>query len=137
MPAIVGCAVGNIGTLAGKVSHFEGTSLIELYSIGLHIRTRSDDSGLHFGFSERDYYLLENNKKIQGGWYLFCVPFPNSESVAQNLTTYGMDISLMSPESGISLGYQQTIFHYRVSPWSSFYIEYQDNKPQVYKLIQK
>lgn len=135
IPVVLGCAVGNKGMIAGKVSHYEGTSLMELYSIGLHARTRTDDSGIHLGFSKRDYYFF--NEDIQSGWYLFNVPFQNSESVAQSLKTYGIDISFTPPESGISVGYQQTVFQARVSPWSSFHIEYLDNKIKINEVKQK
>ena len=122
--------MGSVGTIAGKVSHDNGTSHIELYSIGMHLRTRTDDLGAHLGFSERHYYFFED-KELKSGFYVFFVPFPKSESIAQKLTTYGLDISLAQAEPGISMGFQETFLKARVFPWSSFYLEYLDSEPII------
>lgn len=134
-PALIGCAVGNIGTLVAKVQEFENAHVIDIHALGLHFRTRTDDAGAQFGYSKRRYILLDS-AQIETGWYLFYVPLPNIESLSQDLMTFGLEISTTPPESGISFGYQHTILHTRIQPWTSFYFEYEGNPPRMIKVRQ-
>ena len=51
--ALGGCAVGRNGTLAAQVQHDGTLTTVAVYSVGLHLRTRSDDLGAHLGLARR------------------------------------------------------------------------------------
>jgi hypothetical protein len=125
-----GCAVGNIGTMAAKVEHFEGVRVVEVYSVGLHIRTRMDDTGAHLGYSQRKY-IFSDRARGQSSWHFFRVPLPSDEAVAQDFKTVGVDVTTNEPESGIAIGYQHTTLHARAPVGTSVYLEYKGNPPRL------
>jgi len=129
----IGCAVGNIGTLAAKVQYLAGAHSIELHALGLHVRTRADDAGAQFGYSIRRYVFLDS-AKVEDGWYFFRVPLPDMESTAQDLKTFGIEASTVAPEAGISIGYQHTVLYARVQPWASFYLQYQGSASNLIRI---
>ena len=108
-----GCAVGNFGTLAAIVERRDTVSVLSVYAVGLHVRTRADDRGAHLGYSRR-VYVFAADDTLQPGWYFVRVPSPARSAFAQDLTTVGIDLSVVSPESGLSLGYVHTRFLARV-----------------------
>lgn len=80
------CAIGNFGSLAAKVAQNGDVSTLDLYSVGLHLRTRPDDLGAHLGYSHRTYTSVSDGT-LDPGWYFLRVPSPHGEAVAQDLTT--------------------------------------------------
>src|SRR5215831_19095502 len=53
---VSGCAIGNAGAIAGRVSAVEGGWILESYTVGLHVRPSVDDDlGLSLGFAKRTY----------------------------------------------------------------------------------
>lgn len=102
-----GCAVGSFGTLAANVERRDALSVMSVYAVGLHVRTRADDRGAHFGYSRR-VYAFPADDTLQPGWYFLRVPSPDRSAFAQNLMTFGIDISVAAPDAGLSLGYSHT-----------------------------
>jgi hypothetical protein len=126
------CAIGNVGTLAAKIERAGNVSTVDMYSIGLHLRTRTDDSGSHLGYSHRKY-VFDSKSVLEPGWYFFKVPLPNHEAVAQDLMTVGIELSTVAPVAGITLGYSHNRLHTRTPIDESVYLQY-DNSTGVVKV---
>lgn len=125
-----GCAIGNVGTLASKVERNGNVATVDMYSIGLHLRTRSDDSGAHLGYSYRQY-VFDSESTLEQGWYFFNAPLPERESVAQDLMTVGIELSIVAPVAGITLGYCHNKLHTRTPVDGSVYVQFDRNNTRV------
>lgn len=121
--ALSGCAVGSFGTLAANVERRDTVSVLSVYAVGLHVRTRADDRGAHFGYSRRVYAFAADDA-LQPGWYLLRVPSPARSALAQDMTTVGIDLSMALPEAGLSLGYVHTRLLARVPLEACVLIDY-------------
>ena len=128
-----GCAVGNIGTLAAKVELHSSTATLDLYSVGLHWRTRPDDLGGHLGYSRRTYVFAVDTT-LAAGWHLIRVPLPQTEAVAQDLLTIGIEFSAVAPLAGLTLGYSHGGLMARVPADASIYIAYAGSNRRVVAL---
>ena len=127
------CAIGNIGTLAAKVERTGNVATVDMYSAGLHLRTRPDDSGVHLGYSHRTYVFVSEST-LEPGWYIFKAPLPEREAVAQDLMTVGIELSTVAPTAGITLGYSHDRLHARVPVDESVYVQYDRNNTRVVKV---
>lgn len=125
-----GCAVGNIGTLAARVELHSSVAALDLYSVGLHWRTRPDDLGAHLGYSRRTY-VFAVDPALAAGWYFIRVPLPQTEAVAQDLLTIGIEFSAVAPLAGLTLGYSHGGLLARVPADESFYIAYAGSHRRV------
>lgn len=128
-----GCAVGNVGTLAANVERHDAVSVLSVYSVGLHLRTRGDDPGAHFGVSKRSHVFVGDDMPTPG-WYFFRVPSPAREALAQDLTTFGVDLSTTAPAAGISLGYVHTRLIARVPSSADMLIEFVGHDLRIEKV---
>lgn len=131
--ALSGCAVGSVGTLVANVERRDTASVLSVYSVGLHLRTRPDDPGAHIGYSKRTYVFIADGT-LAPGWYFLSVPSPARSALAQDLTTIGVDLSPAAPTAGLSLGYVHTRLLARV-PWNAcVLIEYFGSEMRINKL---
>jgi hypothetical protein len=121
--ALAGCAVGPVGTLAAQVQHDGSVTTLAVYSLGLHLRTRSDDLGAHLGLARR-ISVFADDTALRAGWYLFKVPSPPQAALAQDLLTLGLDLSAQAPLAGLSLGYNRSRLHARVPADASVSIQF-------------
>ena len=131
--ALSGCAVGSIGTLAANVERHDTVSVLSVYSVGLHLRTRADDPGAHIGYSKRSHVFVADDT-LASGWYFLNVPSPARSAFAQDLTTIGVDLSPAAPTAGISLGYVHTRLFARVPSNACVLIEYVGSELRINKL---
>lgn len=131
--ALSACAIGNVGTLAARVERTGNVSAVHLYSAGLHLRTRPDDSGAHLGYSHRTYVFVSDGTLLPG-WYFLKVPSPQRDAVAQDLMTVGIEISTVAPLAGVTLGYSHSRLHARVPADESVYVEYDGTNTDVVKI---
>lgn len=111
---IAGCAVGNVGSLAAHVTQADGASVIDLYTVGLSLRTAPDDRGLQLGIGKRTYVFPDPpctlaTESLQPGWYYFVVPLPDTAAVAIDSRHLGVDVPLGPAEFGITIGLQHTV----------------------------
>jgi hypothetical protein len=127
------CAIGNVGTLAAKVERNGDVSVLDLYSVGLHLRTRPDDFGAHLGYSHRTYVFVSDDT-LNPGWYFLRVPSLRRDAVAQDLMTVGIEYSAVAPLAGFTLGYSHDRLHARVPADESVYIEYAGGDTRVVRL---
>jgi len=118
-----GCAVGRVGVLAAHVQQRGEVSEVEVYSVGLHLRARADDPGGHLGFSKRTYTFAADDMPVPG-WYFLRVPLPECAAIAQDLVTFGIDLTSAGPVGGLSVGYVHTQFFARVPLDSSILIQF-------------
>jgi hypothetical protein len=118
-----GCAIGSFGTLAANVDRRDTVSVLSVYAVGLHLRTRADDRGAHLGYSRRVYTFAADDT-LQPGWYLLRVPSPAGNALAQDMTTFGIELSVVAPEAGLSLGYIHTRLMARVPHDACVVIDY-------------
>jgi hypothetical protein len=121
--ALSGCAVGSFGTLAANIQRRDTLTVLSVYSLGLHVRTRSDDPGANFGFSKR-VYAFPADDELRPGWYFLSVPSPTARAFAQDLLTVGLDLSLAAPEPSVSVGYVFTRIFAEVPLDACVLIEY-------------
>ena len=131
--ALSGCAVGSFGTLAANVESRDTVSVLSVYSVGVHLRTRADDPGGHIGYSKRSYVFVADGT-LAPGWYFLSVPSPARSAYAQDLTTIGLELSAAAPIKGISLGYAHTRLLARMPSNACVLIEYVGPDLQVGKL---
>lgn len=118
-----GCSVGRYGTVAAHVTHLRGATHLSVHSLGLHLRTRDDDAGVHIGYAQR-IYVFPSIENVAAGWHFLVVPFPEKESFAQDLRTYGVDLLLSAPDLSLSLGYTRTQLLARIPLNADILIEY-------------
>jgi hypothetical protein len=131
--ALSACAIGNVGTLAAKVERNGAVSVLDLYSAGLHLRTRPDDQGAHLGYSHRAYVFVSDDT-VNPGWYFLQVPSPRRDAVAQDLMTVGIEFSTVAPLAGVTLGYSHNRLYARVTADESIYIGYAGSDTRVVSL---
>ena len=131
--ALSGCAVGSFGTLAVNIQHRDTLSVLSVYSVGLHVRTRADDPGAHFGYSKRTYAFAADDT-LAPGWYFLSVPSAARSAFAQELLTVGADLSLGEPAAGLSLGYVYTRLLARVPLDACVLIQYVGSEVRIDKL---
>jgi hypothetical protein len=133
--ALSACAIGNVGTLAAKVEHHGGVTVLDLYSIGLHLRTRADDLGAHLGYSQRTYVFTDDGATASG-WHFLVTPSPRRDALAQDLMTVGLELSALAPLAGVSLGYSRSRLYARVPADASICIQYSGAETRVVGLKQ-
>ena len=121
--ALSSCAVGNFGILAANVQRRDNVSVLSVFSVGLHVRTRGDDPGAHFGYSRRSYAFAADDT-LMPGWYFLSVPSPARPAFAQDLMTIGVEVSSAAPEAGFTLGYARTRLLARLPLEASVFIGY-------------
>jgi hypothetical protein len=129
-----GCAVGNVGTMAANVQRHETLSVMSVYSVGLHVRTRADDPGAHFGYSKR-VYVFAADPSLAPGWHFLSVPSPAAGALALDLLTIGVDASLAAPEAGIALGHAHTRFYARLPSDGCMLLKYVGPDLRIDKFI--
>ena len=104
-----------------------------MYSIGLHLRTRSDDAGAHLGYSHRKY-VFESQSTLEQGWYIFKTPLPDREAIGQDLMTFGIELSIIAPLEGITFGYSRNQLYTRIPIDRSVYVQFDSNNTRVEKV---
>lgn len=52
-----GCAVDTPGTLVSRATRADSAVVVDLYTLGVHLRTRSEDRGLTNGLGRRSYVV--------------------------------------------------------------------------------
>jgi len=129
-----GCAVGSFGTVAAKVQRHETLSVMSVYSVGLHVRTRADDPGAHFGYSKR-VYVFAADPSLATGWHFLRVPSPAAGALALDLLTIGVDASLAAPEGGVALGHAHTRFYARLPSGGCMLLKYVGPDLRIDKFI--
>jgi len=126
------CAIGNVGTLAAKLEQCGDLSVLSVFSAGIHLRTHPDDFGADLGYSRRRYTFVSDVAPSEG-WYFFRLPSPDLHTIAQDLTTFGIEIAAVTPIKGIALGYSHNLLLARVPADESVYIEYSGSERRVVK----
>jgi hypothetical protein len=100
-----GCAIDTLGTLGSRVTHAESAVVVDLYTVGAHLRTRADDRGLTIGLARRSYvFAVEDAGNVSPGWHLVWAPLPASAAVAQHVASLGLEARAGPVDYGLTLG---------------------------------
>jgi hypothetical protein len=100
-----GCAINATGALVSRVTPADSAVVIDLYTLGAHVRTRAEDPGLTIGLARRSYvYAAEDAGKISPGWHLLRAPLPAAAAVAQHVASLGLEARVGPIDYGLSLG---------------------------------
>jgi len=132
--AIGGCAIGNTGTLTAHLERGDTLSVLTVYSLGLHLRTRVDDPGAHLGYSRRSY-TFAGSVQAAPGWYFLRLPALDDDAIAQELMTVGIDVTPATPDASITLGYLHTRLLARVAVDADVLIEYAGSRQRIERVI--
>lgn len=104
------CSVDGYGLSATRVSQGDGAMVVEVYSLGANLRLQSGDQGFGLGASRRSYVFPANAATaLTPGWHYFLTDLPALPPVAMRGTSYGLDLQAGPAQSGISLGFSETI----------------------------
>jgi hypothetical protein len=107
--ALSGCAFDNVGFLAGKVTSASDAVVIDVYQVGVHLRTRAEDAGVSLGVAQRTYvYSVDQAGSIPAGWHYFIVPMPDERAEVLDTRNLGVEIRATAPEASVTIGYRQT-----------------------------
>jgi hypothetical protein len=102
---LAGCAIDTLGTLGSRVTHAESAVVVDLYTLGAHLRTRADDRGLTIGLARRSYvFTAESAGVLAPGWHLLRVPLPPAAAVAQHVASLGLEARAGPVDYGLMLG---------------------------------
>jgi hypothetical protein len=88
---LAGCAIDTLGTLGSRVTHAESAVVVDLYTLGAHLRTRADDRGLTIGLARRSYvFTAERAGDLPSGWHLLRTRLPPVPPIAQHAASLGV-----------------------------------------------
>jgi len=100
-----GCAVDTVGILASRVTPADSAVVIDLYTVGAHLRTRPGDRGLTMGLARRSYvFAAEDAGNFSPGWHLVWAPMPPVVAVAQHVASLGLEARAGPVDYGLTLG---------------------------------
>lgn len=100
-----GCAVQNVGFLAAEVTKAKGSTVVDVYSVGVHLRTRNDDPGLTIGAARRSYVFADTEAiEFRPGWHYFVAPLSNVQAVALDTRAVGIEIRAGAPDLSLTVG---------------------------------
>jgi hypothetical protein len=100
-----GCAIDTVGTLAARVTHADAAVVVDVYTVGAHLRTRAEDRGMTIGLGRRSYvFAAADADDVPEGWHLLAVPLPVAGSVAQHLGSLGLEARVGPVDYGVTLG---------------------------------
>ena len=105
--ALAGCAIGPVGAIAGRVTDIDGGWMLEVYTLGAHVRT-GDDPGVDLGAAKRTYLFAQDESVTpRGGWHLLWLPPVSGQAMLRVVESVGIDLHLGHPEPGVTAGFQR------------------------------
>jgi hypothetical protein len=100
-----GCAIDRVGSVAAHVTRADSAVVVDLYTLGGHLRTRGEDRGLTIGLARRSYvFAVEDAKTASAGWHLLYAPMPPVAAVAQHVASLGLEARAGPVDYGLTLG---------------------------------
>ena len=79
--------------------------MIDLYTLGAHLRTRAEDRGLTIGLARRSYvFAAEDAGNVSPGWHFVRAPLPRVAAVAQHVVSLGFEARAGPVDYGLTLG---------------------------------
>ncbi|MCB0833152.1 MAG: hypothetical protein KDC45_06795, partial [Bacteroidetes bacterium] len=122
--SLTGCAVNNLGTLAAKMTHGQGATVIEVSVIGIHLRTWSHDPGISFGLTKRSYIFPTFQTNLaESSWHYGWLKMPQTSPLSLHLKTLGLEFSGGPLGYGILLGYRERTILAQVDQQNNLYME--------------
>ncbi len=109
------CAVDDMGFIAAEFTEGEGALVVDVYSLGGQLRTRSDDAGFTLGVQRRSYVFPRDAKDSPDpGWQFFWLSLPETEVVAIDTRILGLEVWTTSSEASLALGFKASTILARV-----------------------
>jgi hypothetical protein len=103
------CSFNGTGFVVADVTNTTTATVIRIRALGVQLRTRSDDAGATFGYSDH-VYVLPRSVQIAAGRYWLDAPLPrNAESLSVVGFSVGLDMLARPPELDLSLGAAQHV----------------------------
>ncbi|MGB0713537.1 MAG: hypothetical protein ACPGUC_08265 [Gammaproteobacteria bacterium] len=102
---LTGCAVGNVGTLSATVVRADEATVVDVRSLGLHLRLDPPDWGLSIGSSRLTYVFPPGTTDAPPpGEYIGLIPKPAATPLVFSARTLGLDLKFTPPLSALTLG---------------------------------
>ena len=103
-----GCALGNYGSLASKVTYTETAMIVETYMVGFQVRPDSFDGGATLGHRRSVFIFpcsLKGDLPEEPEWHWFYAPLPEKAPFTSIRSVYGLDLETSESQNRFTLGY--------------------------------
>ena len=103
-----GCSIGNYGTLVGRYTYTPTAVVVDVYSLGGHVRTDPIDKGFSFGVRNATYLFPKPEGEIRSGeqkWSLFNFSLPKGEVGAVKRANLGIEAQTLDLFNKFNIGY--------------------------------
>lgn len=105
-----GCAIGNVGMLASRVTTTQSAKVIDVFSVGGWLRNSSFDRGASLGYRSATYVLPnDTNQETGQKWSFFVAPILQDKPLCVGSTMIGIEAQNSNFAQGASIGYKQTL----------------------------
>lgn len=113
-----GCTCGGFGTLAARRTLTPSAEVVEVYAVGLQLRSTVFDGGATAGWRRAIYfYPREASEGAEGkseelpqpSWSWFKVNLPSSSPAVRGNTTVGMELQATKEIQRLAVGYQDQL----------------------------
>ena len=130
-----GCAIGNYGSVISRQTYTCSAKIVEVASMGLHIRPDPVDRGVSLGLRSAHYIFPNTEHKSPSdstGWKFFA-NLPKEEPVTRTNTSIGLELQLVPDLYHLSGGYWDQVITYGPPPDVSkvIMVFYNRNNPQL------
>lgn len=132
-----GCSFNNYGLLFARITQAQGARVLDIYNLGIHLRSRNEDPGVTFGLSKRSYVYPDTFSQLpEPGYHYFFVGMPPEQAIAQDARIFGLEASTRNADWSLTLGYSGTTILARASSDSNGFLDlsYQPSDPLETKL---
>lgn len=158
-----GCAIGDYGSLVSRYTHTKTATVMDVYSLGLQMRTFQHDRGATLGYRRSSYIFIQDNSSakanvqncwmafswpgdaendasdIKTEWCLFQSPTLDTEILTRASTSAGIELQYTKELKRLNMGYlDQTI---TVGPKTNesivYKLDYTRNEPKKTKVFFK
>jgi hypothetical protein len=110
------CAIDRAGSVAARVTQTDSAVVMDLYTLGAHLRPRAADRGLTIGLAQRSYvFAVEDARHVSPGWHLLWAPLSPVAAVAQHVASLGLEARAGPVDYGLTLGLRVATEMARVS----------------------
>lgn len=105
--ALAGCAVGNYGTLVARSTHTATALVVDVYSIGVHVRPFPPDAGASAGYRRASFVFPRTSEAAPAGagWQWFGATLPQGPPLLTSATVVGVETQASSHVTRFTLGY--------------------------------
>lgn len=103
-----GCAIGSYGALLTRQTHTPTAMVVDLYSLGLHVRPSQPDAGVSAGYRRTSYVYPRprgDHRSSGTAWRWFGVALPTTPPLLTAATVLGLEAQATPHVRRVALGY--------------------------------